>query len=74
MLRIINRFVAPGFFVIKKKKGVPAHGFKGTAMEVEIPVSLTDDLLRFAFEMQVPVEVIVEQAIISFLERKNDNG
>ena len=35
-------------------------------MEIEIPVSLTDDLLRFAFEMQVPVEVIVEQAIISF--------
>ena len=43
-------------------------------MEIEIPISLTDDLLRFAFEMQVPVEVIVEQAIISFLERKNDNG
>ena len=30
-------------------------------MEIEIPVSLTDDLLRFAFEMQIPVEVIVEQ-------------
>ncbi len=43
-------------------------------MEIEIPVSLTDDLLRFAFEMQIPVEVIVEHAIISFLERKNDNG
>ena len=29
-------------------------------MEIEIPVSLTDDLLRFAFEMQIPVKVIVE--------------
>ena len=43
-------------------------------MEIEIPVSLTDDLLRFAYELQIPVEVIVEHAIISFLERKDDNG
>ncbi len=43
-------------------------------MKIEIPVSLTDDLLRFAYELQIPVEVIVEHAIISFLERKNDNG
>ena len=55
----------PGFFCCpKKQKGVPAYGFKGTAMEVEIPVSLKDELLRFAFEMQIPVEVIVEHAII----------
>ena len=43
-------------------------------MEIEIPVSLTEDLLRFAYELQIPVEVIVEHAIISFLERKDDNG
>lgn len=42
--------------------------------EIEIPISLTEALLRFAVETQLPVEVIVEKAIISFLKRTDDNG
>ena len=43
-------------------------------MEIEIPSSLTEDLLRYAAEAQLPVEVIVENAIITFLERTDENG
>ena len=63
------------FFCFPKKlKGVPDHGFTGDAMEIEIPAWLTEALLRFAAETELPVEEIVERVIKSYLERNDVNG
>ena len=43
-------------------------------MEIEIPAWLTEALLRFADETELPVEEIVERAIKSYLERTDENG
>ena len=61
------------FFYCNKKKGIPC-GITGDAMDIEIPTALAEDLLLYAAETELPVEVIVEAAIRSILERKNDNG
>ena len=64
----------PGFFCcLKKKKGVPDHGATGDAMEIEIPVWLTEALLRYAAASELTVEEIVERAIKSYLERNDEN-
>lgn len=43
-------------------------------MDIEIPTALAEDLLLYAAETELPVEVIVEAAIISILERTDENG
>ena len=43
-------------------------------MEIEIPVWLTEALLRYATETELTVEEIVESAIKSCLERNDANG
>ena len=43
-------------------------------MEIEIPVWLTEALLRYAAETELTVEEIVERAIKSCLERNDANG
>ena len=43
-------------------------------MDIEIPTAFEEDLLLYAAETELPVEVIVETAIRSILERTDENG
>ena len=43
-------------------------------IEVRIPASLTDALLRFAAEQELSVEEIVESVMRNYMERRLGNG
>ena len=43
-------------------------------IEVRIPASLTDALLRFAAEQELSVEEIVETAMRNYMEERLCNG
>ena len=43
-------------------------------IEVQIPASLTDALLRFAAEQELSVEEIVESVMRNYMERRLGNG
>ena len=43
-------------------------------IEVQIPATLTDALLRFAAEQELSVEEIVETAMRIYMEGRLDNG
>ena len=43
-------------------------------IEVQIPATLTDALLRFAAEQELSVEEIVETATKNFMEGRLGNG
>lgn len=46
----------------------------GTKYEIEIPLGLTEPLLRLASETELPLENIVETALRNYLERSQDNA
>lgn len=43
-------------------------------IEVQIPATLTDALLRFSAEQELSVEEIVETAMRIYMEGRLDNG
>ena len=45
----------------------------GERLEIEIPPQLTEPLLQYASETELPVEEIVETALRNYLERSQDN-
>ncbi|MBR2831324.1 MAG: CopG family transcriptional regulator [Oscillospiraceae bacterium] len=46
----------------------------GERLEIEIPSQLTEPLLLYASETELPVEDIVETALKNYLERSQDNA
>lgn len=46
----------------------------GERLEIEIPPQLTEPLLQYASETELPVEDIVETALRNYLERIQDNA
>lgn len=46
----------------------------GERFEIEIPSQLTEPLLQYASETELPVEDIVENALRNYLERSQDNA
>lgn len=46
----------------------------GERLEIEIPPQLTEPLLQYASETELPVEDIVETALRNYLERSQDNS
>lgn len=46
----------------------------GERLEIEIPPQLTEPLLQYASETELPVEDIVETALRNYLERSQDNA
>ncbi len=46
----------------------------GERLEIEIPSQLTEPLLLYASETELPVEDIVETALRNYLERIQDNA
>ena len=46
----------------------------GERFEIEIPPQLTEPLLQYASETELPVEDIVENALRNYLERSQDNA
>ena len=61
-----------------RKKPALSWGCEVSAMndriEVQIPASLTDALLRFAAEQELSVEEIVESVMRNYMERRLGNG
>ena len=47
---------------------------KRSFLEIEIPPQLTEPLLQYASETELPVEDIVETALRNYLERSQDNA
>ena len=46
----------------------------GERFEIEITPQLTEPLLQYASETELPVEDIVENALRNYLERSQDNA
>lgn len=46
----------------------------GERFEIEIPPQLTEPLLQYAFETELSVEDIVENALKTYFERSQDNA
>ena len=61
-----------------RKKPALSWGCEVSAMndriEVQIPATLTDALLRFAAEQELSVEEIVESVMRNYMEGKLGNG
>lgn len=61
-----------------RKKPAPSWVCEVSVMndriEVQIPVALTDALLRFAAEQELSVEEIVETAMRNYMEGRLGNG
>ena len=43
-------------------------------LEIEIPPQLTEPLLQYASETELPVADVVETALRNYLERSQDNA
>ncbi len=43
-------------------------------LEIEIPPQLTEPLLQYASETELPLEDVVETALRNYLERSQDNA
>lgn len=46
----------------------------GDRLEIEIPPQLTEPILQYASDTELPVEDIVETALRNYLERSQDNA